>query len=47
MELPLLKNVKRAKRSEKLPVVFSKGEIQTLMANLDGIGRDPGSRLKY
>jgi integrase len=37
MELPLLRNVKRAKRSEKLPVVFSKMEIKSIMAHLDGV----------
>ena len=37
MELPLLRHVKRAKRSEKLPVVFSKREIQSIMAHLDGV----------
>jgi integron integrase len=37
MELPLLKHVKRAKRPERLPVVFSKSEIKAIMAHLDGI----------
>ena len=37
MELPLLRHVKRAKRSERLPVVFSKTEIKSIMANLDGV----------
>ena len=37
MELPLLQHVKRAKRSEKLPVVFSKMEIKSIMADLDGV----------
>ena len=37
MELPLLRHVKRAKRSERLPVVFSKPETKTMMARLDGI----------
>ena len=37
MELPSLRHVKRAKRSEKLPVVFSKMEIKSIMAHLDGV----------
>ncbi len=37
MELPLLRHVKRAKRYEKLPVVFSKMEIKSIMAHLDGV----------
>ena len=35
-ELPWLNNVKRAKKPEKLPVVFSKREIGAVMSNLDG-----------
>jgi len=37
IELPLLQNFKRAKRPEKLPVVFSTDEIRRIMANLDGV----------
>jgi integron integrase len=36
IELPSINNVTRAKRPEKLPVVFSKNEIQRLLASLDG-----------
>ena len=36
IELPWLKDVTRAKRSEKIPLVFSKNEIQKLLAKLDG-----------
>ena len=35
-DLPWLKNVKRAKKPEELPVVFSKREIGMVMSNLDG-----------
>jgi site-specific recombinase XerD len=35
IELPWLKDVTRAKRSEKIPLVFSKNEIQKLLAKLD------------
>lgn len=37
IELPWLDGVTRAKRPEKLPLVFSKKEIHTLLAHLDGI----------
>ena len=36
VELPWLKNVKRARKSEKLPVVFSKEEMSAVVAGLDG-----------
>lgn len=36
VELPWLKNVKRARMPEKLPVVFSKEEMSAVSANLDG-----------
>jgi integron integrase len=36
IELPWLSDVTRAKRPEKIPLVFSKNEIQKLLANLDG-----------
>ena len=36
IELPWLNNVTRAKRGEKIPLVFSKKEIQKLLAHLDG-----------
>jgi len=36
MELPWLNDVTRAKKSEKIPLVFTKNEIQKLLANLDG-----------
>jgi len=35
-DLPWLNNVERAKKPEKLPVVFSKREIGMVMSNLDG-----------
>jgi len=36
VELPWLKNVKRARKSEKLPVVFSKEEMSAVVSGLDG-----------
>ena len=36
VELPWLKNVKRARKSEKLPVVFSKEEMSAVVTGLDG-----------
>ena len=36
IELPWLNGVTRAKRPEKIPLVFSKNEIQKLLANLEG-----------
>ncbi len=36
IELPWLNDVTRAKRCEKIPLVFSKIEIRKLLANLDG-----------
>ena len=37
IELPWLSDVTRAKRPEKIPLVFSKNETRKLLANLDGI----------
>lgn len=37
IELPWLKNVKRAKKPEKLPVVFSKNEVVAVMSSMEGI----------
>jgi len=37
IDLPWLNDVTRAKRSEKVPLVFTKNEIQKVLANLDGI----------
>ncbi len=37
IELPWLTNVKRAKRPEKLPVVFSKNEVVAVVSRLEGI----------
>ncbi len=37
IELPWLKNVKRAKKPEKLPVVFSKNEVVSVISRLEGI----------
>ena len=37
IDLPWLKNVKRAKKPEKLPVVFSKNEVVSVMARMEGI----------
>jgi integron integrase len=36
IELPWLNDVTRAKRPEKIPLVFSKNETRKLLANLDG-----------
>ena len=36
IELSWLNDVTRAKRSEKIPLVFSKNEIRKVLANLDG-----------
>ena len=36
IELSWLNDVNRAKRPEKVPLVFSKNEIQKLLTNLDG-----------
>ena len=36
IELPWLNDVTRAKRGEKIPLVFSKNEIRKLLANLEG-----------
>ena len=36
IELPWLNDVTRAKRPEKIPLVFSKNEIRKLLANLEG-----------
>ena len=36
IELPWLSDVTRAKRPEKIPLVFSKNETRKLLANLDG-----------
>ncbi|GLI35538.1 integron integrase [Desulforhabdus amnigena] len=37
IELPWLENVQRAKRPERIPVVFTKTEVTALLARLDGI----------
>ena len=37
VELPWLNHVRRAKKPEKIPVVYTKDEIKTIMANLDGV----------
>ena len=37
IELPWLEDVTRAKRPERIPLVFTKKEIQKVLANLDGI----------
>ena len=36
IELPWLVDLTRAKRPEKVPLVFSKKEVQNILANLDG-----------
>ncbi len=36
IELPWLVGLTRAKRPEKVPLVFSKKEVQNILANLDG-----------
>ncbi len=37
MELPWLEDVVRAKRPQRLPVVLSRGEVEKLLAELDGV----------
>jgi integron integrase len=35
-ELPYVKNIERAKRAKSLPVVFTRNEVQVVLARLDG-----------
>jgi integron integrase len=37
IELPWLENVQRAKKPERLPVVFTKTEVNALLARLEGV----------
>jgi integron integrase len=36
-ELPYITNIERARKSQKLPVVFTRNEVQAILARLDGI----------
>jgi integron integrase len=36
-DLPYIKNIERAKPAQKLPVVFTRNEVQMVLAGLDGI----------
>lgn len=37
IELPYIDNIERAKRPQRLPVVFTQTEVKRILANLDGI----------
>ncbi|EDX85162.1 integron integrase subfamily [Synechococcus sp. PCC 7335] len=37
IELPYIDNIERAKRPQRLPVVFTRSEVMRILANLDGI----------
>ncbi|MEM8502245.1 MAG: integron integrase [Cyanobacteria bacterium P01_D01_bin.1] len=37
MELPYIDNIERAKRPQRLPVVFTRTEVMQILTNLDGI----------
>lgn len=37
IELPYIDNIERAKRPERLPVVFTRAEVRQILANLDGV----------
>ena len=37
IELPYIENIERAKRPQRLPVVFTRSEVKRILANLDGI----------
>jgi integron integrase len=37
IELPMLQHIRRAKKPQRIPVVFSKDEVKRIMANLDGV----------
>ena len=37
IELPYIDNIERAKRPQRLPVVFTRSEVKRILANLDGI----------
>ena len=37
IELPYIDNIERAKRSKRLPVVFTQAEVRQILDNLDGI----------
>ncbi|MBE9101657.1 phage integrase N-terminal SAM-like domain-containing protein [filamentous cyanobacterium LEGE 07170] len=37
IELPYIENIERARRSQRLPVVFTRSEVKCILANLDGI----------
>ncbi len=35
-DLPYVANIERAKKTQKLPVVFTRKEVQSVLARLDG-----------
>ena len=37
IELPYIDNIERAKKPERLPVVFSRSEVKKTLAHLDGV----------
>lgn len=37
IELPYIDNIERAKRPERIPVVFSRDEVRRILSHLDGI----------
>ncbi len=37
IELPYIEDIERAKRPQRLPVVFTRSEVKRILANLDGI----------
>ncbi|MGA7934893.1 MAG: integron integrase [Kovacikia sp.] len=37
IDLPYIDDIERAKRSEKLPVVFTRSEVKQILAHLDGV----------
>jgi integron integrase len=37
IELPYIDNIERAKKPERLPVVFSRSEVKQILAHLDGV----------
>ncbi len=37
IELPYIEDIERARRPQRLPVVFTRSEVKRILANLDGI----------
>ncbi len=37
IELPYIDRIERAQRSQRIPVVFTRSEVQAILANLDAI----------